>query len=453
MDQPPPNENRVGKSSSSSKSKNTSARGTPKDTVSSSSNAPESTISQQQQQLAPPLRRSARTNKFSGCYASKQTNKRERERETKPNSQMDQLPLNKNCVGQVSSSSESKNTNRRGTPEGTNMLRRKASTISQQQEQLAPHPRRSARVKKFSNPYGYISPRIPVSPEMMRIWFKPEITSDSSHEKIKLRRVFSPNSGFSARSIAEYERRRNAPPRARVDLGTIVQRFRQLDSRMFRKRYTYGPNIDQKTCIWSAGGRYSWSDVADIFTKGLPRILFDDFHLSSGITWVAVHGVDQICVVIRKIPPDPACMDDSLKRALHVNKEFTVLIQFLKTVVADMGDTTSVFRQRIDQSSKTSPFAVVSVVRDTDHHGSNSEALTAASGEERSIEFLVEKLKSGTTLSFNHTVQTALSAMQYLFCQKFKSDEIVVCHLRTRNGDFRTLADEEVAEHLADIGF
>ncbi|KAL6508773.1 Polyamine N-acetyltransferase 1 [Orobanche hederae] len=434
MDQPPPNENRVGKSSSSSKSKNTSARGTPKDTVSSSSNAPESTISQQQQQqLAPPLRRSARTNKFSGCYASKQTNKRERE--TKSNSQMDQLPLNKKCVGQVSSSSESKNTSRIGTPpEGTNMLRRNTSTISQQQEQLA--PRRSARVNKFSNRYGYISPRIPVDPEMMRIWFKPEITSDSSQEKkIKLRRVFSPNSGFSARSIAEYERRRNAPPRAPVDLGTIVQRIRQLESKMFRKCYTYGPNIDQRTCIWSAGGRYSWSD------------------LSSGITWVAVHGVDQICVVIRKIPPDPARMDDSLKRALHVNKEFTVLIQFLKTVVADMGDTTSVFRQRIDQSSKTSPFAVVSVVRGTDHHGSNSEALTAASGEERSIELLVEKLKSGTTLSSNHTVQTALSAMQYLFCQKFKSDEIVVCHLRTRNGDFRTLADEEVAEHLADIGF
>ncbi|KAL6508739.1 hypothetical protein OROHE_021298 [Orobanche hederae] len=310
--------------------------------------------------------------------------------------------MNKNCVGQVSSSSESKNTNRRGTPEGTNMLRRKASTISQQQ--LAPHPRRSARVKKFSNPYGYISPRIPVSPEMMRIWFKPEITSDSSQEKkIKLRRFFSPNTGFSARSIAEYERRRNAPPRARVDLGTIVQRIRQLESKMFRKCYTYGPNIDQRTCIWSAGGRYSC-------------------HLSSGITWVAVHGVDQICVVIRKIPPDPARMDDSLKRA----SLFTVLIQFLKTVVADMGDTTSVFRQRIDQSSKTSPFAVVSVVRGTDHHGSNSEALTAASGEERSIEFLVEKLESGTTLLSNHTVQTALSAMQYLFCQKFKSDEIVV---------------------------
>ncbi|KAL6508763.1 hypothetical protein OROHE_021322 [Orobanche hederae] len=122
---------------------------------------------------------------------------------------------------------------------------------------------------------------------MMRIWFKPNM------KVVKM-----------------------PPQRAPVDLGTIVQRFSQLDSRMFRKCYTYGPDIDRRTCIWSAGGRYSWSD------------------LSSGITWVAVHGVDQICVVIRKMPLDPARMDDNLKRA----SLFTVLVHFLKTVVADMGD-------------------------------------------------------------------------------------------------------------------
>ncbi|KAL6508738.1 hypothetical protein OROHE_021297 [Orobanche hederae] len=53
----------------------------------------------------------------------------------------------------------------------------------------------------------------------------------------------------------------------------------------------------------------------------------------------------------------------------------------------------------------------------------------------------------------NYKVPTWVPKIGVCIVMYMVRENYKVCHLRTRNGDFRTLADEEVAEHLADIGF
>jgi 20S proteasome subunit alpha 1 len=78
-------------------------------------------------------------------------------------------------------------------------------------------------------------------------------------------------------------------------------------------------------------------------------------------------------------------------------------------------------------------------------------ATAAGQKETEATNFLEKKLKGKPELSYKETVQLAITTLQTVASQEFKSDEIEVTVVRSEDRRFRKLSNEEVDVFLTQI--
>jgi 20S proteasome subunit alpha 1 len=79
------------------------------------------------------------------------------------------------------------------------------------------------------------------------------------------------------------------------------------------------------------------------------------------------------------------------------------------------------------------------------------KATAAGVKESEAVSFLEKKLKNNPELSYEETVQTAVSALQSVLQEDFKATEIEADVVTKDSPVFRTLSTEEIDEHLTAI--
>ncbi|MCO5551859.1 hypothetical protein L7F22_005364 [Adiantum nelumboides] len=79
------------------------------------------------------------------------------------------------------------------------------------------------------------------------------------------------------------------------------------------------------------------------------------------------------------------------------------------------------------------------------------KATSAGLKEQEVVNFLEKKVKNNAQLSYEETVQTAISALQSILLEDFKPTEIEVGVVRVTDPFFRILSTEEIDEHLTAI--
>ncbi|KAJ6765373.1 PROTEASOME SUBUNIT ALPHA/BETA [Salix purpurea] len=84
-------------------------------------------------------------------------------------------------------------------------------------------------------------------------------------------------------------------------------------------------------------------------------------------------------------------------------------------------------------------------------HFYGHKATSAGLKEQEAINFLEKKMKNDPALSYEETVQTAISALQSVLQEDFKATEIEVGVVRTGDRVFRVLSTDEIDEHLTAI--
>jgi 20S proteasome subunit alpha 1 len=79
------------------------------------------------------------------------------------------------------------------------------------------------------------------------------------------------------------------------------------------------------------------------------------------------------------------------------------------------------------------------------------KATSSGSKEQEAVNFLEKKIKNNPQLSYEETVQTAISALQSILLEDFKPTEIEVGVVSAGKPEFRVLTTEEIDEHLTAI--
>ncbi|KAE8680997.1 Proteasome subunit alpha type-6 [Hibiscus syriacus] len=86
-------------------------------------------------------------------------------------------------------------------------------------------------------------------------------------------------------------------------------------------------------------------------------------------------------------------------------------------------------------------------------HFYGHKATSAGLKEQEAINFLEKKMKNDPAFTYEETVQTAISALQYVLQEDFKANEIElqVGLVKADYPVFRALSTEEIDEHLTAI--
>lgn len=79
------------------------------------------------------------------------------------------------------------------------------------------------------------------------------------------------------------------------------------------------------------------------------------------------------------------------------------------------------------------------------------KATSSGAKEQEAVNFLEKKMKTNPALSYDDTVQTAISALQAVLSEDFKATEIEVGVVRTDDPAFKVLPIDQVEEHLTAI--
>lgn len=79
------------------------------------------------------------------------------------------------------------------------------------------------------------------------------------------------------------------------------------------------------------------------------------------------------------------------------------------------------------------------------------KAATAGVKEQEAVNNLEKQFKEDPLLSYNETVETAISALQGVLLEDFKANEIEVGVVSSDNPSFRVMSDAEVEGHLTNI--
>ncbi|KAG6769898.1 hypothetical protein POTOM_025564 [Populus tomentosa] len=220
---------------------------------------------------------------------------------------------------------------------------------------------------------------------------------------------------------------------------------------------------------------------------------------AAATTSIGVRGKDSVCVVTQKKVPDKLLDQTSVTHLFPITKYLGLLATGMtadaRNLVQQARNEAAEFRFRygyempVDalarwiadksqvytQHAYMRPLGVVAMVLGIDEENgpqlykcdpaghffghkvclldlaANGQATSAGLKEQEAINFLEKKMKNDPALSYEETVQTAISALQSVLQEDFKATEIEVGVVRTDNRVFRVLPTEEIDEHLTAI--
>ncbi|KAJ7540505.1 hypothetical protein O6H91_10G018800 [Diphasiastrum complanatum] len=223
-----------------------------------------------------------------------------------------------------------------------------------------------------------------------------------------------------------------------------------------------GAGYDRHITIFSPEGRLYQVEYAFKAVK------------AAGITSIGVRGKDSVCVVTQKKVPItkfigllatglPADARSLVQHARNEAAEFRfkmgyeIPIDYLAKRLADKS-------QVYTQHAYMRPLGIVAIVLGIDDelgpqlfkcdpagHFAGYKATSAGHKEQESVNFLEKKMKNNPQLSYDETVQTAVSALQSILLEDFKATEIEVGVVKAEDPAFRVLSTEEIDEHLTAI--
>ncbi|KAF2304124.1 hypothetical protein GH714_027434 [Hevea brasiliensis] len=198
---------------------------------------------------------------------------------------------------------------------------------------------------------------------------------------------------------------------------------------------------------------------------------------AAAITSIGVRGKDSVCVVTQKKVPDKLLDQTSVTHLFLLLTDARTLVQQARNEAAEfrfrygyempvdvlakwIADKSQVYTQH----AYMRPLGVVAMVLGIDEengpqlykcdpagHFYGHKATSAGLKEQEAINFLEKKMKNDPALSYEETVQTAISALQSVLQEDFKATEIEVGVVRADNRVFRVLSTEEIDEHLTAI--
>ncbi|KAJ6369319.1 hypothetical protein OIU78_001646 [Salix suchowensis] len=194
-----------------------------------------------------------------------------------------------------------------------------------------------------------------------------------------------------------------------------------------------GAGYDRHITIFSPEGRLFQVEYAFKAVK------------AASTTSIGVRGSDSICVVTQKKVPDKLLDQTSVTHLFPITK---------------IADKSQVYTQH----AYMRPLGVVAMILGIDEengpqlykcdpagHFYGHKATSAGLKEQEAINFLEKKMKNDPALSYEETVQTAISALQSVLQEDFKATEIEVGVVRTGDRVFRVLSTDEIDEHLTAI--
>ncbi|CAN6460120.1 unnamed protein product [Victoria cruziana] len=237
-----------------------------------------------------------------------------------------------------------------------------------------------------------------------------------------------------------------------------------------------GAGYDRHITIFSPEGRLYQVEYAFKAVK------------AAGITSIGVRGTDSVCVVTQKKVPDKLLDQTSVSHLFPITKYLGLLATGMtadaRSLVQQARNEAAEFRfkwgyempvdvlakwiadksQIYTQHAYMRPLGVVAMVLGIDEelgpqlfkcdpagHYFGHRATSSGLKEQEAINFLEKKMKNNPALSYDETIQTAISALQSVLQEDFKANEIEVGVVRKENPIFRVLSTEEIDEHLTAI--
>ncbi|KAB5552258.1 hypothetical protein DKX38_009569 [Salix brachista] len=209
---------------------------------------------------------------------------------------------------------------------------------------------------------------------------------------------------------------------------------------------------------------------------------------AASTTSIGVRGSDSVCVVTQKKVPDKLLDQTSVTHLFPITKFLGLLATGMtadaRNLVQQARNEAAEFRFRygyempVDALSRwiadksqvytqhayMRPLGVVAMIVGIDEengpqlykcdpagHFFGHKATSAGLKEQEAINFLEKKMKNDPVLSYEETVQTAISALQSVLQEDFKATEIEVGVVRTGDRVFSVLSTDEIDEHLTAI--
>ncbi|KAJ6699355.1 PROTEASOME SUBUNIT ALPHA/BETA [Salix purpurea] len=193
---------------------------------------------------------------------------------------------------------------------------------------------------------------------------------------------------------------------------------------------------------------------------------------AASTTSIGVRGSDSVCVVTQKKVPDKLLDQTSVTHLFPITKflgllatgmtELIISYKFILIFfcICRIADKSQVYTQH----AYMRPLGVVAMIVGIDEengpqlykcdpagHFFGHKATSAGLKEQEAINFLEKKMKNDPVLSYEETVQTAISALQSVLQEDFKATEIEVGVVRTGDRVFTVLSTDEIDEHLTAI--
>jgi 20S proteasome subunit alpha 1 len=206
---------------------------------------------------------------------------------------------------------------------------------------------------------------------------------------------------------------------------------------------------------------------------------------SSGLTAVAVRGVDSVCVVTQKKVPDRLMVPSSVTHLFALNTQVgccvTGVLADGKSMVQraryeagqwafDRGYSTpvSVLAKRMadlaqvnTQTASMRPLAVVALLIGVDDEqgplvykvdcaGHYMPFFAAAAGpkEQEAMNYLEKRVDEMKTMNSDQVVRIAITCLGHVLGSDFRGNEIEVAQIIGKGGKFTVLKEEQIEEHL-----
>ncbi|KAG6557241.1 hypothetical protein Mapa_001168 [Marchantia paleacea] len=237
-----------------------------------------------------------------------------------------------------------------------------------------------------------------------------------------------------------------------------------------------GAGYDRHITIFSPEGRLYQVEYAFKAVK------------AAGITSIGVRGKDSVCVVTQKKVPDKLLDRTSVSHLFPITKfigllatgmtaDARSLVQHARNEAAEfkfkMGYEVPVdyLAKRLADKSQVytqhaymRPLGVAAMLIGIDDelgpqlykcdpagHFVGYKATSSGLKEQEAVNFLEKKMKNDPKLTYDETVQTAITALQSILLEDFKPTEIEVGVVSQDDTKFRVLSTTEIDHHLTAI--
>ncbi|KAH9569932.1 hypothetical protein CY35_02G015000 [Sphagnum magellanicum] len=237
-----------------------------------------------------------------------------------------------------------------------------------------------------------------------------------------------------------------------------------------------GAGYDRHITIFSPEGRLYQVEYAFKAVK------------ASGLTSVGVRGKDSVCIVTQKRVPEKLLDHASVTHLFTITKTIGLLATGMtadaKSLVQHAQEEAAEFRFKLGyeipvdylakrladrsqvytQHAYMRPLGVSAMLVGMDDengpqlykcdpagHFVGYKATSSGLKEQEAIHFLEKRMRNNPLLSYDETVQTAISALQSILLEDFKATEIEVGVVSVADINFHVLSIEEINHHLISI--